>query len=258
MATILSPFASKRPRISPTRPRCTAGFNRMRVRSMAWSVGSGARKIAAGRHGTARFLAVLALVCVAGCGAPRTNSVQQASEQRRLQGWQGEAERTDRELWRLQQQVKDDEAAALKAHDQAAAATAKARDAMTALHHELSLLQAAEQDLAAAKGRLQKLQQELATVVQQEQHLAEMRGKETELAKAVAAAEAAFTQQEKDGQQKLAALQQKLALLKTLDTAMQAAMLAAQQAGIALAPPAPPAAPPAAPAPAPGAPVPKK
>src|SRR5262245_25363091 len=177
MATILSPFASKRFRTWPTRPRWTAsGFSRMSVRSMDSrrdSSVSGASKIPTSGSAAARILRVCcagtSLVLLLGCATDRETTLSRTARGRQAGAAKAERERQDHELELLRETSAETLAAIADANAESVRRSSELRAVLAQLQYQIGVQQMAEQDLAAAKVRAAAIELELPPLRQLEQ-----------------------------------------------------------------------------------------
>jgi DNA repair exonuclease SbcCD ATPase subunit len=206
---------------------------------------NGAGRIARQPRPTAAYLVVLGLLAFApGCAADRDNAFVRARRQRHLEGARAEQLRAENERWQLQRTMLEDRAAMEQNRDDAVAIASQRRDRGRELAHELAVLKATEQDLAAAKTRQQAVAAELAPLraaeqqlADQQQRIAALQQQTAALAPAVAAAEAELAKVAAELQPKLDDLRQKVARSKELQAAVEAALTAVTGLGTSLAPP---------------------
>lgn len=193
----------------------------------------------------AGFLAALLL---AGCTAPRENSLLRAERERSYRTWEYKRDQLDRETERLRQYVEEGAGKAQELRDQAAVTASHTRDEMTRLGYELTLLQNAEKDLAAAKARLAGVQKEqqpvVAAIAALEQHktrLKELQAEVQKLDQQVAAAEASLKEKTAAAQARLLELAQQQQQVDAFGAAVEKAKAEVAAAATPLVPPPPPA-----------------
>lgn len=199
---------------------------------------------------TARFLAlVLLFPC---CQTePRVNSMWRASADARIRSLEGARARLQRESYRLEQSIREDDAANEAVRRRATAEAAKLREAMGALDHELQLLQAAEEDLAKVRARgkevgveLQPLRAQEAQMATMQQRLLELQTQGAAVREQVRVAEGELAAAQAATAAKLQELSKRREAVQRLDAAAAAAVRAVAEAlGPLLPPPSPAAVP---------------
>lgn len=186
------------------------------------------------------------LVLTAGCLPERHNTLYRTARMREVETERLAAERAERELVVLRQRAADARQQIGAATERSIVASAELRAVLVQLEHQLAVLGAAEQDLAAARQRAEAIGQELQPLRALEGSLQDVAQRQQALQAQLAAAEAELATRQQDvaaRQAQLAtqlqAVQQQRAALEPVEAALRAAQAAAQ----ALVPP--PAAPPA-------------
>src|SRR5262245_60789521 len=240
IATILSPFASKRFRTWPTRPRWTAsGFSRMSVRSMdsrrdgsVWGASTiptsrpAAARILRVRGAAASFvlLALLLPLLLLGCATDRETTLSRTARGREAGAARAERERQQRELALLRETSAETLAAIAEANAESVRRSAELRAVLDELQHQISVQQRAEQDLDEAKARGVAIEKELQPLRQLEQTLRDQERLRAEASARVASLQAevetalrAVEQKQAELQPKLAALQQQVESMKQLE-----------------------------------------
>src|SRR5262245_29534201 len=239
---ILSPLRSKRDRIWPLRPRCTAsGFSRMRVRSMDFlgercsrrgavrATGAGTIPVVpqgragfpAGGHRGARrcaaaFACAMALVLV-GCAGPRENSMQHAARAREADRLALAAEDHAQQMQLYRLALQEDRAEVQRLRDEAAFAASRRRDLERALAQEQQELAALRARVDAAAGAREQLTAALAELDHRELKLRALRDQTQQADQQLAAA----TQQAAELNARLEAARARLQQLKTVDAEVQ-------------------------------------
>jgi len=199
---------------------------------------------------TRRREPILTLIClgaaVAACsGSPSALAVTRMELQ--VQSARNRLEGLRRDHDRLELQIEEDEAALASLEERAIATRAELKERSADLQRVVATLQAAEEDLAAARRRQKEIAAEMAGVRKAEEELAgrEQRLKEIAAARAaadakVAEAEAALATRQQAVEARLAVLQEKGAGLDALDAALESALARVmERAGPFQLPPAP-------------------
>jgi chromosome segregation ATPase len=204
--------------------------------------------------GAARFL-LLSMLLVGCQTEPRVNSAWQAKADARIHDLEGERAHYARECYRLEQAIREDEAATEAVRQRAGAQAERLRAAMGDLEHQLALLQAAEQDLAQARARtagvaaeLTPLRAQEAEVAGMQKRLSEVQAQGAALQEQVRVAEADLAGAQVRLGAKLQEVQKRREAVGRVDAAAEAALRAVGEAIGPLLPPAPPPATPPAPA----------
>ncbi|GAB4148075.1 MAG: hypothetical protein Fur0037_16330 [Planctomycetota bacterium] len=190
-----------------------------------------------------RVAAFLLPLAACACLSPRENSVHRAARERERSEWAYRGDRIQKEIEALRQFVEDKEQKVEELRDRAAMTASRTRDALAALRHELDLLKAAEEDLAAARGRLAEARKEVDPVLAEIEalkakpaELARLRGEAASLDGQIEAARAELRQKQEAAQRHLAELRQKEQQVAAFDQAVQKALAGVRDAATPLVP----------------------
>jgi chromosome segregation ATPase len=192
----------------------------------------------AARRGVCIPLLVAGLACCQ--SEPPRNSVWRAAAERQVEELRGDRGRLERERWRLQRGLEEDQAATAELRNRAAAAASELGEQMRRLAAELHSLQTVEEDLAQARHRareaeaaLQPLRVLEAAVAERERRLAEVRAARDTVERDLAAAEADLAAAQQRALARLREVQQQREAVERLHAA---AVQALRAIGAALQP----------------------
>jgi chromosome segregation ATPase len=188
-----------------------------------------------------------------GCVTDRETTISRAARQREMDALRIGRDRQIREQEILRYEVGERSAKIAETKAESVQLASQVRALHAGLLTQLGPLQAAEQDLEAAKARAVAIQKELEPLralehqlAERDQKLAELRARLVSLDAEVAAAEKAVAEKSAALAPHLQELQQKLAAAQVLEKALADAQAAIAAAAPVLIPPPPPPPPPPA------------